>query len=177
MIKYSKIDLMQIEKNDIPDLKRFINSFRHHLPEYKEVNIESLNEQYLLQLTDPNAYYFTIRGLKEGGYALYTEGFCSINNIDWVARHGELRFLMQGSSATFPSTESAKQAFGKLLSFGFEEINLNKLWINVVDGNNIKEFLDKFGFVAEGIKREACFKRGEFVDITVCSLLAQEYGK
>jgi RimJ/RimL family protein N-acetyltransferase len=176
-MKYSKIDLMQIERNDVPALKNFINAFRHHLPEHKEVNTELLNERYEALTNDVASYHFSIRGFQEAGYSSSTLGFCGIQNIDWVSRHGELVFLMQdeGSHATIPSTEAGRLAFQKLVRFGFEEANINKLWIQVADGNNIMGVLDDFGFVAEGVRRQAHLKRGEHVDIAICSLLSIEY--
>lgn len=173
---YSKVDLMQIERRDIPTLKDFINEFQIHLPEYKQVNTSALNEQYIENLSKHSKYEFAIRAYEDRAL-LKTLGFCSVSDIDWISRHGELFFVMQdkGPGVTIPSTEASKVAFGKLLRFAFEELNLEKVWIEVFEMNNIKETLEKFGFVAEGVRREARFKRGRFINSTICSLLIKEY--
>jgi RimJ/RimL family protein N-acetyltransferase len=179
-MNYSKIDLMQIEKSDVPVLKNFINAFRHHLvDEQQEVNTELVNDRYNKILADLNSYHFAIRGFPEAGFGSTTLGFVALRNIDWISRLGEVWFLMQDeeptNSATIPNTEASGIAFTKLCKFAFEEINLHKVWIPVVDGNNILNILDRSGWVAEGIRREARLKRGGFVDIKVYSILAQEW--
>jgi RimJ/RimL family protein N-acetyltransferase len=177
-MKYAKIDLMQIERSDVPTLKNFINAFRHHLTEHREVNTELVNERYEALLADTTSYHFAIRGFPEAGFGSTTLGFCAIQDISWGSRNGELVFLMQDESAspaTIPDTDGGRIAFGKLLKFAFEEINLHKVYLNVVDGNNVYAALGTFGFVTDGVRREARLKRGTFVDVKVCSLLSQEW--
>jgi len=175
---YSKINLMQVEKRDVPSLKTFINGLKLHLDEYREVTTSLLNSQYEKDIRDSSTYNFAIRARKDTPMLL-TVGFCAAKNIDWVSRHAELFFVMQdgnsGPAVTIPNTEYTKTAFKMLLDFCFDELNLQKVFIDVLEANNIKGVLDEFGFVAEGVRRQAKFKRGRFVDVTVCSLLVQEH--
>lgn len=173
---YSKISLMQVEKRDLTALKDFINELKVHLSEHREVSIGLLDDRYEDALSDSSKYNFVIRAFKEAP-SLLTIGFCSVQNIDWISRHGELFFVMQdgGPSVTLPNTENAKIAFKQLLEFCFNELNLQKVWMEVLEVTNIKDALAEFGFVADGVRRQAKFKRGRFVDATVFSLLSQEY--
>lgn len=173
-MKYSKVTLTQIEPNDLPTVKHIINGLVPYLPTPTEFNQSSINVTFDKNLEDPNAYHFSIRGLKDG-FKLITLGFCAVEEIDWVSRHGEVAFAMLGGKCTIPHNDNARSALGQLLRFAFEEINLNKVYINVIDGNEIREILSEFGFVAEGSQREAVFKKGQFLDVTVYSLLAQEH--
>lgn len=175
---YSKIDLMQIEKNDIPDIKNLSNILKSYLPEHREVNIECLNEKYESHITNEQSYHFSIRGLREGGFSLSVIGYCSITNIDWISRHAEINVMMHGDGGTsgiVPYTEIGFMAFEKILEFCFEELNLQKLVVEIIDTNEIKMILDRCGFVAEGVRRQSRFKNGRFVDSTICSILAKEY--
>jgi len=173
---YSKIQLMQVEKRDIPTLKNFVNELKSLIPEYREVSTSLLMKEYEGSITDPNKYNFVIRAYKEGAF-LYTVGFCSIENIEWVSRHGEVHFVMEDGSVpvTIPNTVDSKIAFGKVLEFAFQELNLQKVYMEVLETNNIKSTLDEFGFVAEGVRRCSRLKKGKHIDSTICSLLAQEY--
>lgn len=173
-MNYSKVTLTQIEPNDLPTVKHITNGLLPYLLTPVEFNQSSVNHQYKIYLEDINAYYFSIRGLKDG-FKLITLGFCALRNINWVSRHSEVYFIMLGGKCTVPHNSNAKDALGQLLRFAFEEVNLNKVYINVIDGNEIREILGDFGFVAEGSQRESVFKKGRFLDVTVYSLLAQEY--
>jgi RimJ/RimL family protein N-acetyltransferase len=175
---YSKIELVQIEKNDIPEMKSLANSMRSYIVEHRELGLDLLNERYEAQLNSSNAYHFAIKGLRDGGFALNILGFCSITSIDWVSRNAEINILMHGDGNTRASVPNTNVGFGaveKVLEFCFDELALNKVWIEIVDGNSVKSLLDNFGFVAEGVRRQARFKSGELVDSTICSLLLQEY--
>jgi len=173
-MNYSKVTLTQVEPSDFPTAKHIINGLIPYLPTPMEFSQPSINSSYKKKLDDPNAYYFAIRGLKDG-FKFITLGFCAIQNIDWISRHGEVFFVMVGSKCTIPNTDNARDVLTQLLQFSFEEINMNKVYINVVDGNEIREILGDFGFVGEGNLREAVFKKGQFLDVTVYSLLAQEF--
>jgi RimJ/RimL family protein N-acetyltransferase len=120
---------------------------------------------------------FSIRG-SEVKYKEFVVGICAIKHIDWVARHGEVFFIMvdkDGHRATIHNHPASKKAFGDLLEFAFGELNLNKVWIEVYEHNDIKPVLEQFGFVAEGVRKDALFREGRFFDSVICSLMAVEH--
>lgn len=176
MSKYEKLHLMQVEKGDLPDLLKFIRIFEN-VSAFEFDNIELVNSWYEGIIESPADILFSIRGLKEGGFGLHTVGFCIITDIDWVSRTSVIEILMKDGDnpGTIPYNYNGKEALQQILDFAFKELNLNKVVFEVVDGNDIIEMLGKFGFLVEGVRRESYFKRGDFVDITVLSLLSREY--
>lgn len=165
-MNYSKIDLMQIERNDIPTLKHSLNKRPG-----TQMNTEVLNKEYFDRLTKHDEYGFTVRGLKEGGFGLILIGFGFVENIDWISRHCTMRFLNTNSVPQALDVVIAK----KMIDFCFNELNLNKVYCDTYSSDHSSTTLASIGFVAEGSRREALFQKGVFQDITVYGLLAQEY--
>jgi len=175
---YTKIELMQIEKSDIPEVKTLMNTMSKYTAEYKKISTEELSSYFESDTAEQNSYSFSIRGLKEGGFGLSIIGFCHVLNIDWVSKNAEISLIMHGDGSrngTIPKNNIGTASLDKLLEFCFKELNLEKVYIEVVNGNDIIPVLDKMGFVAEGIRRKSKFKNGSFVDSTICAILAQEY--
>jgi len=52
-------------------------------------------------------------------------GYCGIENIDWVARTGEMSILIDGSDSEW------SDVFDKVLNRGFDELNLRELHAEV----------------------------------------------
>lgn len=172
-----EICLAQLEKSDLSRVREFFNyGFKRYLDEYKDYSREEI-ECWFEQLRDKdNTIAFAIRGSQDI-YKDFLVGICALKNIDWVARHAEIFFMMvdkDGHKATIHNRPATKQALNLLLDFAFEEINLNKVWIEVYEHNDVKSVLEDFGFVAEGVRKEVLFKEGRFLDSIICSLLAAE---
>lgn len=165
-MSYSKIDIMQIEKNDIPTLKHAIN-----LQPGVQQTTDKLNRDYSKSIIDGDSYAFSVRALKEGGFGLSLIGFCFVDYVDWVSRNAELRFFTVGAV----SPEHEKIIASKLVDFCFDELNLNKVYVNLTYLDRLTSTLSDIGFVAEGLRREAAWGKGRFQDVTVYALLAQEY--
>ena len=171
---FSKISLNQIELNDFQMIKKVTNNLLPYTSTGVMVTQKEIDLLYSEKIKETDSYYFSIKGLKDG-FKLINLGFCSINKINWVNRNGELFFGMISGGSSIPNNENARSAFSQIMKFGFNELNLNKISIESAENDDVREVLSDFGFVVEGIVREALFKRGEFSDVVVYSLLAQEY--
>lgn len=174
-----EVKLTQVEITDLSSIKILFNAYKDHLSEYREISDSLLKEEYEYVSASSNVYRFAIKVSRNEFHPLDLVGICGIQNIDWVSRNADLFFIMQDpdnpSKNTIPPGETAKQAFNDLIKFGFSEIGLNKLTFELVRSNEVSLILDGFGFVAEGVKREARYKNGKYIDVAVYSLLSQEY--
>jgi len=65
-----------------------------------------------------------------------------------------------------------------MIKFGFEELNLNRICLSVIE-SNIKaiKLYEKVGFMQEGILREAQFKNNKFLNMVIMAILKSEYEK
>ena len=100
-------------------------------------------------------------------------GNCGFHAIDWRNRSvelgiaiGEKRFWNQGYGS---------EAMRLLVKFGFETLNLHRIWLRVL-ANNLRAIhsYEKVGFVHEGRMREAEFKNGSYADTLLMSILESE---
>jgi ribosomal-protein-alanine N-acetyltransferase len=68
------------------------------------------------------------------------------------------------------------EAIQALLTFGFDEIRLNRIEAHVLPDNVASaRFLEKLGFQQEGLLREYEWVNGKFKDILMFSLLRKDY--
>lgn len=69
-------------------------------------------------------------------------------------------------------------ALNALLDFGFGELRLERIWLDVYDFNvRARRSYEKSGFVLEGTKRHGFFRRGRHVDVLLMSILRDEWAR
>jgi len=68
------------------------------------------------------------------------------------------------------------QATELTLKHGFEDLNLNRIYLNVFEENEyaVKAY-ETAGFVKEGVQRQALYKNGKYHDIILMSVLHSEW--
>ena len=95
-------------------------------------------------------------------------GNASIHDIDWVSRTAAFGLFI-GEPAAWNKGFGA-DAIRTLVHFAFEEMNLQKLRINVFDYNErAKHILETLGFVQEGRLRREFYREGSYHDIVILS--------
>jgi RimJ/RimL family protein N-acetyltransferase len=95
-------------------------------------------------------------------------GNASIHEIDWVSRVSSFGMFIGEPSAW--NRGFGSDAISTLVRFAFEEMNLQKLRINVFEYNDrAKHVLETHGFVQEGRLRREFFREGTYHDILVFS--------
>jgi RimJ/RimL family protein N-acetyltransferase len=96
-------------------------------------------------------------------------GNASIHDIDWISRTASFGLFIGDPSAW-------NKGFGTdsiltLVRFAFDEMNLQKLRINVFEYNErAKHLLLTHGFVQEGRLRREFYREGTFHDIVILSM-------
>jgi RimJ/RimL family protein N-acetyltransferase len=161
---------------------------REYLPKY----VEWLNDlevaQFLMpgilapfNLDDENEWYEN-RRKREGNYLFailtLTEnkliGNCGLHNVD-----------LKNRSATFGIVIGEKDYWGKgygtdatrtLLRFGFAELGLNRVELEVYDYNPraIRTY-EKAGFRRDGVHRQGLYRNGKFHDEYIMCILREEW--
>ena len=101
-------------------------------------------------------------------------GGCGYMNINWQNRVAELGIHI--GEKDFWNKGFGTKAMRLLLKHGFEELNLNRLWLRVFETNQqaIRAY-EKAGFVHEGKFREDHFLEGDYVDVMIMSVLKSEW--
>ena len=95
-------------------------------------------------------------------------GNASIHDIEWVSRTAAFGLFIGEPSAW--NRGFGSDAIRTLVRFAFEEMNLQKLRIDVFDYNDrAKHVLETQGFVQEGRLRREFFRDGAYHDIVILS--------
>jgi RimJ/RimL family protein N-acetyltransferase len=95
-------------------------------------------------------------------------GNASIHDIEWVSRVAEFGLFLGEPSAW--NRGFGGDAIHTLVRFAFDEMNLQKLRINVFDYNDrAKHVLETQGFVQEGRLRREFYRDGAYHDIVILS--------
>lgn len=98
-------------------------------------------------------------------------GYCGLDKIDHINQTAELSLMIFRS---YKKNGFGKKTVEKLLEYGFLELNLNCVFIEVYKTTDKWGFWDKCGFKKEGILRKRKKWQGDFYDSIVGSILETE---
>ncbi|MBA3664214.1 MAG: GNAT family N-acetyltransferase [Bacteroidetes bacterium] len=103
-------------------------------------------------------------------------GSCQLFNINELNRAAELQIRL--GSFDKMGKGYGSQAVQLLLHYGFENLNLQRIYLNVF-ADNIRAYKSyrKNGFAEEGHLRRAAYIGDRFVDVKVMSILKEEFPK
>lgn len=101
-------------------------------------------------------------------------GACGLLDVDAINRNAEIWLYSGGDRRAGVGSFAVRQ----LLDYAFGTLGLHRIRARVFAFNEpALAFFRKHGFVAEGVERQAVFKRGEFHDVHVFGMLSAEFGK
>jgi UDP-4-amino-4,6-dideoxy-N-acetyl-beta-L-altrosamine N-acetyltransferase len=174
MLKGKNIYLASVSKESIEQLRNWRNNpeFRKYFREYREISKEMQNAWFMNRVEGNSSQIdFEIRDIKTDTLI----GHCGLYYINWVNRTAE--FTIYVGDLSFRGAGFGSSALRTLLKYGFEDLNLNKIWCEVYDNNEAIEIYKHLGFVPEGILRKHVYKNGAYLDAHVLSLLREEFGE
>lgn len=101
-------------------------------------------------------------------------GTCQLYNINSINRSAELQIRI--GNAGNRGKGYGKQAVDLLLSFGFSDLNLSRIYLHVFEDNKAAiRLYEKCNFKKEGLLREADYIDGEFKNVLIMSVLKKEF--
>ena len=174
MIRGQRVYLRASERGDIPTFVRWLNdretaSFLSSRAPLSEPLEERWFER-MLESQGRTAYHFVIC-LLDDDRPLGTIGLFNIDYVDGNAGMG----IGIGEKALW-GKGLGTDALLALLDFGFGELRMERIWLEVFDFNpRARRSYEKCGFVLEGTLRRAKHRRGEFHDIHVMAILRHEW--
>ncbi|MFT7900750.1 MULTISPECIES: GNAT family N-acetyltransferase [Flavobacteriaceae] len=174
MIKGEKVGLRAIEKEDLAHLRdwRNIPNFRKNFREVRELSLTDQEAWFeSLQKTKHINYMFTIVDLKTNK-AIGAAGLLYIN---WIIRSGDFSFYI-GEDEKYIGTDGiAKEAAKLLIDYGFKNLNLHKIWMELYefDIQKIEFFKKYFDFKQDGLLRDNCFEDGRYWNSLIISKISK----
>ncbi|MCI5059226.1 MAG: GNAT family N-acetyltransferase [Flavobacteriales bacterium] len=101
-------------------------------------------------------------------------GNISLQRIDWVSRSAEFAILL-GEKDFWNKGVSSEAGF-LLCSYGFERLNLNRIYCGTSEKNvGMQKLALKLNMVKEGERRAAMFKNGEYCNVYEYGVLKNEF--
>jgi len=170
MIKGKKVGLRAVEKEDLPFLRdwRNIPEFRKHFREVRELSLIDQEAWFeSLQKTKHINYMFTIIDLKTNSPI----GAAGLLYINWINRAGDFSFYIGKDAAYIDNDGIAKEAAQLLIDYGFNNLNLHKIWMELYEFDNLKIdfFTRKFNFKQDALLRDNCFEDGKYWNSLIIS--------
>lgn len=133
-------------------------------------NIELMEEEHDKLIHSEKDIVFAIIDKKSdthiGNVGLYT--------INWVTHSAEYRIII--GEKEFWNKGYGTEAANLILHYGFNKLNLNKVWLGVnADNKAAVKAYEKSGFIREGALREEIYRNGKYYDAIRMSVLRREF--
>lgn len=101
-------------------------------------------------------------------------GTCAFMNYDQRNQHAELAIVI--GEPSYWGKGYGKVIMAQLLEWGFEGMNLQKLYLHVFSSNTRAiRLYESFGFLREGVLRSMLYRDGAYQDIYAYGLLRSEW--
>lgn len=176
MITGNQVRLRAIEREDIPRFVRWLND--REVTCFLLINSPlsaSMEEKWFdRQLTIPpyEGQVLAIEVLDNEKWVHI--GNTGLHNVDAVSRSAEFGIFI-GEKAYWNKGFGIK-ATRLTLKHGFEDLNLNRIYLNVYANNPraIKAY-ERSGFIHEGVLRQGVYKDGNYLDLIVMSVLRSDW--
>jgi RimJ/RimL family protein N-acetyltransferase len=170
MLQGERIVLRAIEREDLANYVEWFNdpAVLEYFGPYAPMSLTEEEQWYERSLQDSSVRNFAV--VLEGRHV----GGCGFSNIDHRNARAEVGLLIgvpelwdQGLGFDVLST---------LLRFGFEQMNLHRIYLRVfADNERAVHLYEKIGFRHEGRWRDAEFRHGRYHDLLWMGLLRDEW--
>lgn len=172
MIKGKLTGLRAIEKSDLPLLRdwRNVPEMRRNFREVRELNLTNQEKWFENSCTgNPNDFMFIIVDLEKNepigaGGLLY---------INWIIRSADFSLYIGKNNYYIDEEGFTKEATQLLINYGFNNLNLHKIWMELYefDTRKIEFFMNEFDFKQDAFLRDNCFEDGQYWNSLIISLI------
>ncbi len=101
-------------------------------------------------------------------------GWIDLKNIDKLNKHAELGIAI--GNKNYWGKGYGLSAMREMLTWGFIELEMNKIWLRVeIDNEKAIKSYKRMGYVDEGILRQDRLRNGEYVDRLRMSIIKSEF--
>lgn len=140
--------------------------FMGHKPNTKE----ALEEEYERIIRSEKDVVLAIIDKKTDAHI----GNAGLYDIKWIYRSAEYRVVI--GEKKFWNKGYGTEAGNLVLDYGFNKLNLNKIWLGVnADHKSAIKSYQRSGFVKEGILRQEIYRNGRYYDAVRMSILRKEF--
>ena len=171
MLESKDVKLREIEEYDLELICKWRNDWDilKTVFSYLPISLTKQRKWYENYLNDNSVQTFLIQYKDESKPI----GTVTLGHIDYKNQNAEIG-VMIGESG-YRGRGLAKQTLKLLIEYGFKELNLNRLYLQLFEQNETAHQLYKsLGFKQEGVLRNHQFKNGTFCNVLMMGLLREE---
>lgn len=173
MLKGKIVGLRAVECDDLKTLLKWRNQpeYRKYFREYRELNMENQKRWFESKvLNDEHTRMFSIVELRTGELI----GACGLCYIDWPNRCADFSIYI-GKDNMYIDDKYAIDAGKVMIKYGFEELNLHRLWTEIYDiDEHKKKMFAELGFEQEAVHKSTHWTEGRWVDSWYYRLLEKD---
>jgi RimJ/RimL family protein N-acetyltransferase len=172
MIEFQDLFFRAIELEDLDWIQENRNrpEIRQYYREYREVNSRVIKEWF--DRTQCGNREFTNFIVCSGDQSKKI-GIVGLNTINWKNRVAEINISIFDDS--LKGKGIGKKMINFILYWGFDILDMNRIFIECYSNNPAIEFYKKCGFKIEGELRETYYYEGKFYNSYIGSVLKNEY--
>ena len=174
LVRGQHVYLRAGEHADVPQFVRWMNDARMARFLTRRAPMGQADEERwferMVEQQGREGWFFVIC-LLEGDRPIGTCGLFELEAINGSAGLG-----ISIGDPTDWSRGWGTDALNALMDFGFGELRLERMWLDVYDFNTrARRSYDKAGFILEGILRHAHYHRGRHIDVHRMAILRDEW--
>ena len=176
MIYGTKTELCPIEEHHLPLMVKYRNdpNMRQYFREYRLISIEHQTEWWNSKVRkDPSWEYFIIKLTDDPHFEQDCFiGMCGLTYIHPTNRSAE--FAIAIGSDNHRGKGYGSDALRALIEYGFNELNLHRIYCEVFSNNPAINLYKRMGFKEEGILRDTYYCHGQYWDSHMLAILSTE---
>ena len=169
------VAMRAMERSDLSLVQTWRNNekIRRNFREYREFSMDQKENWYENMIKDDRFEMFVIIDCKLDEVV----GVSGLTYIDWVNRHADVHFYI-GKNEAWIDQKYAPKAINIILGYGFNILDLNKIWAEVYEIDKLKlNFFENIGFKIDANLREHYYYNGKYHISHILSILKREYNK
>lgn len=170
MLRGERIQLRAIEREDLSLMRDWRNlpEFRRNFREYRELSMLDQN-RWLDRISGSATDFMFMIELADRTPI----GVCGLVYVHWVLRSADISLYI-GHDETYIDGPGgyAEEAARVLIRYGFENLNLHKMWTELYAFDERKvDLFTRLGFHRDGVLRDNCYEGGRYHDSYIYSLI------
>jgi RimJ/RimL family protein N-acetyltransferase len=174
MVQHGSVYLRAAERSDVPLFVAWFNDWRTTRTLAIRAPMSEASEERWFEgmLADQGkGGYFFVACLLEDDRPIGTIGLFDLD----LANGGAGLGISIGAEADRGQGHGTDM-LRALLAFGFGQVRLERIWLDVYDLNpGARRLYERVGFVPEGTLRHAVYRRGGYLDVLRMAILAAEW--
>jgi RimJ/RimL family protein N-acetyltransferase len=172
MLTGNKIKLVSLSREDLPKARGWVNDsfLKARMLRVVPVSPEDQEKWYENIVQDASKIVFAIRTMDDGRHI----GNTGLYHIDWTHKRAEFWILI--GERDFWGQGIGSEVVALMQRYAFENLDLNKLYVNVgIDNEAAIALYKKANFVQEGIMKQHYYIEGKYIDVVTMEILRSEF--